>query len=56
MGRPAGDPREDLARAVARRSTPGVAELLDGLADDPHPEVWEAVATVREARRSAASP
>ncbi|SER41038.1 HEAT repeat-containing protein [Streptomyces qinglanensis] len=39
--------REELAWAVSRWSTPGVAELLDGLADDPHPDVREAVATVR---------
>lgn len=35
--------REGLVRAVARWSTPGVAELLDGLAEDPHPDVREAV-------------
>ncbi|XRQ06196.1 HEAT repeat domain-containing protein [Actinomadura welshii] len=40
--------REDLVWAVARWSTPGVAELLDGLADDPHPDVREAVEAVRE--------
>ncbi|MDH2387281.1 HEAT repeat domain-containing protein [Streptomyces sp. HNM0663] len=39
--------REELVWAVARWSTPGVAELLDALADDPHPDVWEAVAEVR---------
>ncbi|MFJ9443281.1 HEAT repeat domain-containing protein [Kitasatospora sp. NPDC101235] len=39
--------RKDLVWAVSRWSTPGVAELLDGLADDPHPEVREAVAAVR---------
>ncbi|WP_461006786.1 HEAT repeat domain-containing protein [Streptomyces capparidis] len=41
--------REELVWAVARWSTPGVAELLDGLADDPHPDVREAVEAVREA-------
>ncbi|MGW1895113.1 HEAT repeat domain-containing protein [Streptomyces sp. NPDC002004] len=40
--------REDLVWAVGRWSTPGVAELLDGLADDPHPDVREAVEAVRE--------
>ncbi|GGW12653.1 hypothetical protein GCM10010264_49890 [Streptomyces globisporus] len=40
--------REDLVWAVARWSTPGVAELLDGLADDPHPDVREAVEAVRD--------
>ncbi|NGN67541.1 HEAT repeat domain-containing protein [Streptomyces sp. A7024] len=40
--------REDLVWAVSRWSTPGVAEVLDGLADDPHPDVREAVETVRE--------
>ncbi|MER6915032.1 HEAT repeat domain-containing protein [Streptomyces sp. NPDC000594] len=40
--------RADLVRAVAGWSTPGVAELLDGLADDPHPDVREAVEAVRE--------
>lgn len=35
--------REELVWAVARWSTPGVTELLDGLADDPHPDVREAV-------------
>ncbi|MBL1099589.1 HEAT repeat domain-containing protein [Streptomyces coffeae] len=40
--------REDLVWAVARWTTPGVAELLDGLADDPHPDVREAVEAVRE--------
>jgi HEAT repeats len=42
--------REDLVWAVARWSTPGVAELLDGLADDPHPDVREAVEAVRDPR------
>ncbi|MEV6320260.1 HEAT repeat domain-containing protein [Nocardia sp. NPDC051787] len=41
--------REELVWAVAGWSTPGVAELLDGLADDPHPDVREAVEAVREA-------
>lgn len=36
--------------AVARWSTPGGAELLDGLAGDPHPDVREAVAAVRESQ------
>ncbi|PSK72984.1 hypothetical protein C6W96_10100 [Streptomyces sp. CS149] len=40
--------REELVWAVARWSTPGVAELLDGLADDPHPDVREAVEAVRD--------
>ncbi|MFD3455059.1 HEAT repeat domain-containing protein [Streptomyces sp. NPDC058691] len=40
--------REDLVWAVARWSTPGVAELLDGLAGDPHPEVREAVEAVMD--------
>jgi hypothetical protein len=35
--------REELVWAVAHWSTPGVTELLDGLADDPHPDVREAV-------------
>ncbi|MFH8615539.1 HEAT repeat domain-containing protein [Streptomyces sp. NPDC017979] len=39
--------REGLVWAVYRWSTPGVAELLDGLADDPHPSVREAVEEVR---------
>nr|WP_249375294.1 HEAT repeat domain-containing protein [Streptomyces sp. I05A-00742] len=51
MGRLAAHPdpgvREDLVRAVARWSTPGVTELLDGLADDPHPDVREAVEPAR---------
>lgn len=42
--------REDLVRAVARWSTPGVAEPLDGLAGDPHPDVREAVEAVRDAQ------
>lgn len=35
--------REDLVQAVAHGSTPGVGSLPDRLADDPHPEVREAV-------------
>lgn len=43
--------REELVRAVAHWSTPGVAELVNGLAGDPHPDVREAVeAVVEEAR------
>ncbi|MGW6540944.1 HEAT repeat domain-containing protein [Streptomyces sp. NPDC055051] len=40
--------REALVWAVAGWSTPGVAELLDGLADDPHADVREAVEAVRD--------
>ncbi|MDX3522663.1 HEAT repeat domain-containing protein [Streptomyces scabiei] len=40
--------REDLVWTVSCWSTPGVGELLDRLADDPHPEVREAVEAVRE--------
>ncbi|UNT00461.1 HEAT repeat domain-containing protein [Streptomyces tubbatahanensis] len=40
--------REDLVWALARWSTPGVAALLDGLADDPHPDVRQAVEDVRD--------
>lgn len=40
--------REDLVWAVSRWSTPGVAELLDGLADDPDPDVRQAVDAVRD--------
>ncbi|MET8545303.1 HEAT repeat domain-containing protein, partial [Kitasatospora sp. NPDC004799] len=40
--------RADLVWTVGRWSTPGVADLLDGLADDPHPRVREAVAAVRD--------
>ncbi|MFI8363420.1 HEAT repeat domain-containing protein [Streptomyces sp. NPDC085612] len=40
--------REDLVWAVGRWSTPGVSELLDALADDPHPDVREAVEAARE--------
>lgn len=42
------DVRSDLVWAIARWSTPGVAEVLDELADDPHPDVREAVETVRD--------
>ncbi|MBO1417873.1 HEAT repeat domain-containing protein [Streptomyces sp. FH025] len=41
------DVRRDLVWTVHRWSTPGVTELLDGLAADPHPHVREAVETVR---------
>ncbi|MGW2866929.1 HEAT repeat domain-containing protein [Kitasatospora sp. NPDC001119] len=40
--------RTDLVWAVGGWSTPGVAELLDGLADDPDPLVRGAVEAVRE--------
>lgn len=40
--------REDLVWAVARWSTPGVTELLAGLANDPHPDVREAVEAALE--------
>ncbi|MFC8719298.1 HEAT repeat domain-containing protein [Kitasatospora sp. NPDC057198] len=40
--------REQLVWAIGRWSTPGVAALLDALADDPDPEVREAVESVRE--------
>lgn len=39
--------RRELAWAVQGWSTPGVADLLDGLAADPHPDVREAVEDVR---------
>jgi hypothetical protein len=42
--------REELVWAVARWSTPGVTELLDNLADDPHPDVREAVEAVRDSQ------
>ncbi|WP_040477665.1 hypothetical protein [Longispora albida] len=42
--------RADLVWAVARWSTPGVGELLDGLATDAHPDVREAVEDVRASR------
>ncbi|MFJ6618914.1 HEAT repeat domain-containing protein [Kitasatospora sp. NPDC091335] len=38
--------REDLVLTVGRWSIPGVAELLTALADDPAPDVREAVAEV----------
>ncbi|MEU8827337.1 HEAT repeat domain-containing protein [Streptomyces sp. NPDC048636] len=47
-GHPDPTVREELVWAVGRWTTPGVGELLDGLADDPHPDVREAVAEVRE--------
>ncbi|WP_188303224.1 HEAT repeat domain-containing protein, partial [Streptomyces sp. CBMA123] len=40
--------RGELVWAVQGWSSPGVAELLDTLAEDPHPDVREAVADVRE--------
>ncbi|MGW7055096.1 HEAT repeat domain-containing protein [Streptomyces sp. NPDC054887] len=40
--------REELVWAVARWSTPGVAELLNTLANDPDADVREAVEAVRE--------
>jgi hypothetical protein len=40
--------REALVWTVSQWSTPGVAELLAALANDPHPDVQEAVAAVRE--------
>ncbi|GHF72175.1 hypothetical protein GCM10018790_57530 [Kitasatospora xanthocidica] len=40
--------REELVWAVGPWSTPGVAGLLDGLAEDPHPDVREAVEAVRD--------
>ncbi|SDT82683.1 hypothetical protein SAMN05216371_7473 [Streptomyces sp. TLI_053] len=43
--------REYLAWAVRDWRTPGTAELLAALADDPHPDVREAVADVRRLRR-----
>ncbi|MFD5919939.1 HEAT repeat domain-containing protein [Kitasatospora sp. NPDC058201] len=39
--------RGDLVWAVGRWSTPGVGELLDGLVDDPHPDVRRAVEDAR---------
>ncbi|MFF3556527.1 HEAT repeat domain-containing protein [Streptomyces tsukubensis] len=42
--------RSGLVRAVARWSTPGVTELLDRLADDPHPSVREEVEGIRAMR------
>jgi hypothetical protein len=43
--------REELVWAVAGWSTPGVADLLDGLAGDPDADVREAAEAVRESRR-----
>ncbi|MFJ3705322.1 MULTISPECIES: HEAT repeat domain-containing protein [unclassified Streptomyces] len=40
--------REDLVWAVGSWSTPGVDQLLDGLAEDPSPDVREAVEAIRE--------
>ncbi|UUU32426.1 HEAT repeat domain-containing protein [Streptomyces sp. CA-210063] len=40
--------REELVWTVSGWSTPGVGELLDRLADDPHPDVREAVEAVRD--------
>ncbi|MGW0708085.1 HEAT repeat domain-containing protein [Streptomyces sp. NPDC002643] len=40
--------REDLVWALSHWTTPGVGQLLDRLADDPHPDVREAVEAVRE--------
>ncbi len=42
--------RAGLAWAVARWSTPGVTDLLDGLADDPHPHVRGIVVAARAER------
>ncbi|MFD5099812.1 HEAT repeat domain-containing protein [Streptomyces albidochromogenes] len=42
--------REELVWAVGRWSTPGVAELLDTLTNDPHADVREAVEAVRESQ------
>ncbi|KJY26599.1 HEAT repeat domain-containing protein, partial [Streptomyces sp. NRRL S-495] len=39
--------RESLVWAIGDWRTPGVAELLAGLADDPAPDVREAVARAR---------
>ncbi|MFH9490811.1 HEAT repeat domain-containing protein [Streptomyces halstedii] len=41
--------REGLVWAVAHWSTPGVTELLDSLADDPHSHVREPVEAARDA-------
>ncbi len=43
--------RAYLAWAIGDWRTPGVAELLASLADDPHPDVREAVADVRRLGR-----
>ncbi|MFE6777983.1 HEAT repeat domain-containing protein [Streptomyces sp. NPDC057702] len=40
--------RAALVWALANWSTPGAAELVAALADDPHPDVRDAVATVTE--------
>lgn len=40
--------RRELVWTVHNWSTPGVAELLDGLAQDPEPDVREAVEAVRD--------
>ncbi|GAA2786570.1 HEAT repeat domain-containing protein [Streptomyces showdoensis] len=52
LSRLAGHPdprvRQDLVWAVGRWTTPGVAELLDGLAEDPHADVRAAVEEVRD--------
>ncbi|WP_186319278.1 HEAT repeat domain-containing protein [Streptomyces sp. SAJ15] len=42
--------REQLVWAVVGWSTPGVGELLDDLAEDPHPAVREAAGDARESR------
>ncbi|RFU43282.1 HEAT repeat domain-containing protein [Actinomadura logoneensis] len=47
-GHPDASVREGLVWAVGGWSTPGVADLLDGLAGDPDPDVREAVEAVRE--------
>ncbi|WP_380280888.1 HEAT repeat domain-containing protein [Kitasatospora purpeofusca] len=49
------DVREELVMTVADWSTPGAAELLEGLADDPHPDVREAVGSARDAREARAA-
>jgi hypothetical protein len=40
--------REDLVWAISGWTTPGVTDLLDHLAHDPHPDVREAVEAVRD--------
>ncbi|MFB7476227.1 HEAT repeat domain-containing protein [Kitasatospora sp. NPDC056184] len=47
--------REILVRTVAAWTTPGVDGLLDRLADDPHPDVREAVGEAREERAARAA-
>lgn len=47
-GHPHPGVREELVWAIARWSTPGVAVLLDALADDSHSDVREAVDAVCE--------